>query len=72
MPSKTRIANKTIWALRDILDETAQASKHWGVAMDRAEKCMDITLINALARIRDELAVIERKAADALGGEYRQ
>lgn len=71
MPSKTRIANKTQWALRDILDEIAAATRHWERGMDRAENLMDLTLIHSFARLRDNLAVIERKATDALDGEYR-
>lgn len=72
MTSKTRLANKTQWALQDILDETAAASRQWQKAMERAEEKMDLSLIHALARMRDNLAVIERKATDALKGEYRK
>lgn len=71
MPSK-RMPDNVLHNLQDILDETAAASRHWTIAMDRAEKSLDISLINALARLRDNLAIIERKATDAVRVEYRQ
>lgn len=70
MPS--RVANKAQWAFQDIMDEMASISKYWDAAMARAEVHMDIALINSLARMRDRLAVVERKASDGLRNEYRQ
>ena len=78
MPSKTRsdartaraVPNKTRWALQEIDDECAAAEKAWSKAMERAEKHMDVVMMLNLAKIRDALAVIRRRADDALEGKY--
>ncbi len=72
MPTKTRLANKTIWALEDIVAACKDAREAWRQAMERAEKTMDATLMASLARISDRLAEIERKARDARQGEYNE
>lgn len=72
MSSKTRLANKTQWALKDILDECREVSLNWTKGMERAEKLMDPILLHTFARLRDRLAAIERKANDALAGEYQE
>ena len=72
MVTKTRIANKTIWALEDILAHCQNARRAWQQAMDRAERKMDPVTITALARLRDDLAEIERKARDARQGKYEE
>jgi len=72
MASKTRLANKTIWALEDIVTRCKRARQHWQLAMQRAEKSRDPILMMALARLRDELAEIERQARDARLGRYHE
>jgi hypothetical protein len=72
MASKTRLANKTIWALEDITAGCLRATGHWQTAMTKAEKRMDPHLMHALARLRDDLAIIEAIARDARQGKYRQ
>jgi hypothetical protein len=72
MPSKTRLANKTIWALEDIIAASKDARDAWRQAMTRAEKTMDVVLMTSLARLSDRLAEIERKALDARQGEYHE
>jgi hypothetical protein len=68
--SKTRLANKTQWALKDILGECSEARIDWQQAMTRAEKQLDPVTLALLARLRDKLAEIERKATNALNGDY--
>lgn len=68
--TKSRIPNKTGWALEDIVSAANRASTHWDGAMKRAEKHMDTVMILHLARLRDRLAEIERLASDALEGKY--
>jgi hypothetical protein len=70
--TKTRLANKTIWALEDITASCLRATGHWQAAMTKAEQRMDPVLMQALARLRDELASIESTTRDARQGEYRQ
>lgn len=72
MTTKTRLANKTIWSLEDIIARCRRARAAWGKAMDRAEKNLDLVMIAALARLRDELAEIERQARDARAGQYNE
>lgn len=71
MPSRTRLANKTIWALEDIVARCLDANQHWDRAMTKAEQRLDPALMHALARLRDDLATIETLARDARQGEYR-
>jgi len=66
----TRLANKTQWALQDILTEVAFASARWEKLMSQAEKNMDAVTMAPLANMRHNLATIERKAGQALNGEY--
>lgn len=70
MATKTRIANKTQWALDDILEECEFSTKHWQRAMAQAEKKMDPVMMQSLGRLRDNLARIERKARQARQGDY--
>jgi len=70
MATKTRIANKTMWALNDIIMASAEARQAWQRAHERAEKSMDVVLERSLGKISDRIAVIERKARMALDGEY--
>jgi len=68
--TKTRLANKTIWALEDIAGHCGSARRQWRRAMDRAEKRNDAVMMASLARLRDRLAEIERLARDARQGKY--
>lgn len=70
MATKTRLPNKTLWALDDILDDCESARKAWRVAMGRADKLMDPIMLAALAKLRDAIAEIERKSRDARAGKY--
>jgi hypothetical protein len=67
-----RLANKTGWNLNDILEAAAFGRASLDKAMSIAERKMDTELIIHLARVRADLATIERKAGDALRGEYRE
>ncbi len=68
--TKTRVPNKTQWALYDIIDATTDARAAWKKATERTDKLMDVVLARSLGTISHDLAVIERKARMALDGEY--
>lgn len=72
MAQKTRLANKTMWALEDITARCLTAEKRWDKAIDMAERNLDPAMMALLARLRNDLGFIERKAKDALQGEYQQ
>lgn len=72
MGRETRLANKTQWALQDVVARCLTANKRWGKAMDMAERNLDPAMMMLLGRLRDDIGVIERKAKDALNGEYHQ
>jgi len=72
MPTKTRIANKTQWALNDIIMDSVEAQRAWQKADERADASMDVVLVRSLGRINARLARIERTARMALAGEYDQ
>lgn len=72
MASKTRIANKTQWALADIRAQSEFAADHWRELMDIAEQRMDPQSVIHLARLRHNLANIQRLASDALEGKYQE
>ena len=72
MGQKTRLANKTIWALEDIIAATIDARDAWRDAMKQADRTMDVVLVVSLAKLSDRLAEIERKARDARQGDYNE
>lgn len=72
MTQKVRLPNKTQWALCDITARCLVASKRWSKAMDMAERNVDPRMMQLLGRLRDDIAVIERLAKDAINGEYEQ
>lgn len=72
MPQKTRLPNKTMWALADVTARCLTASKRWDKAMAMAERNVDPAMMVLLARLRDDIAFIERKAKDALNGDYEE
>jgi len=71
MATKTRIPNKVIWALEDILALSYDSRRDWSRALEYAQKAQDPGLLLALARLRDSLARIEQIARLARQGEYR-
>lgn len=68
----TRLANKTIWALEDMIAFSRTARSAWQATMERAERRMDPVMMVSLARLRDCIAEIERLARDARDGRYEQ
>lgn len=70
MPSKTRLANKTIWSLEDIIAAGRRARRAWREANKRATEQMDTVMLIALNKLSDEIARIETLARDARRGEY--
>lgn len=72
MTQKLRLPNKTQWALGDITARCMVASKRWEKAMGMAERNVDPAMMMLLGRLRDDIAVIERLAKDAINGEYEQ
>jgi hypothetical protein len=72
MATKTRVPNKTAWALEDISAHCMSSREDWQRLMDMAERRMDPHMMRYLAQLRDRLAEIERIAGDARNGEYRQ
>lgn len=72
MSQKIRLANKTQWALGDITALCMTASKRWQKAFAMAERNQDPAMMQLLGRIRDDIALIERKAKDALNGDYEE
>ena len=71
MTSKTRLANRTIWAIEDIMAESLNARRALKKAIDRAGRQLDPSLLHSLLEISTALASIERLALDARQGEYR-
>ena len=72
MAREIRVANKTQWALQDITSRCKDARRRWDKAMQMAERNQDPVMMQLLARLRDDIGVIELKAKDALNGEYEQ
>ena len=71
MSSKTRVANKTIWACEDILARCVQADRALAAAIARAKERMDPVLLLSLAEARSALAAVQVLAGDARHGQYR-
>ena len=72
MTSKTRLANKTLWAFEDIVAACRDGHRWWMKAMEIAERRQDVALTLALARLRDDLGEMERLARDGRQGKYEQ
>ena len=71
MSTKTRIANKTAWALEDMIALNAEARRNLDIALKRVEeRSMDAILMYALARVSNALAKSDVKAREARQGEY--
>jgi len=71
MGRKTRLANKTQWALQDVVCELRSAREAYQGLRDRNEqKFMDPILSLYLQRLVDALARIEVTVVRAQHGEY--
>jgi signal transduction protein with GAF and PtsI domain len=72
MATKTRVANKTLWALEDIVARCQSARAAWRVCHEVAERRMEALLLAKLGTISDDLAVIETTAREARAGRYEE
>lgn len=72
MATPTRIANKTLWALEDIIAATRDARSAWQIVHRQAARYMDPVMLFKLAEVSDTLARIETTARDARQGQYRE
>lgn len=72
MSSKTRLANKTIWALEDIIAASSAARRDWRQIFERAKRNGDKVLLIHLASLSNELAEIDSLAKDARHGKYQE
>lgn len=70
MPSPTRLANKTIWAIEDITAAARGARRALDRAVAHSRRTMDPVLLACLLDLSTELAAIERTARDARQGSY--
>lgn len=72
MATKTRLPNKTAWALEDMIALNAEARRNLDIALKRIEeRTMDPILLLALSKVSNALAKMDAKARDARQGEYR-
>jgi len=72
MATPTRLANKTMWALEDIIAGCLSARAAWRICQDRAQRTMDPLLLAKLGTISDDLARIETTAREARQGKYTE
>jgi hypothetical protein len=77
MPSSKPLVNKRLsnyagWALKDISVTCWEAQGDWDMLFKQAQRRNDPAMMAPLARLRDALGKIERKANDALSGVYRE
>ena len=72
MPSKTRLANKTIWALEDIKGMCLELGRALDRVHERAAELGDPLLLAPLYDCRREAANIERVACAARNGHYEE
>lgn len=70
MATPTRLANKTQWALDDIMQHCREAQTAWQAVYKLAKARMDPAMLAGLAELRDEMATVERLARMARAGEY--
>jgi chaperone required for assembly of F1-ATPase len=69
--ANVRLSNKVGWNLAAIQESAEFGRASLGKAMAIAERKLDAELVIHLARLQADLARIERKASDALRGEFR-
>lgn len=72
MATPTRLANKTIWALEEIIAGCLTSRAAWRIVLDRAQRTQDPLLLAKLALVSDELAKIETTAREARAGRYTE
>lgn len=72
MATPTRVAPKTQYALADIRYQCEQARRRWSKLLEMAEKRIDPAMALYIAGIRDNIAEIDRLAADAANGDYNE
>ena len=72
MATKTRLANKTIWALEEIIAASLHARSAWRICQEIAERRLDATMLANLGRISDRLAHIETVAREARPGRWSE
>ena len=72
MATPTRLANKTMWALEDVIASCLNARAAWRICQERAQRTMDPLLLAKLGTISDELAKIETLAREARQGRYTE
>jgi len=72
MATPTKVAPKTQYALADIRVQCEQARRRWSKLFEMAEKRIDPALALYIAAIRDNIAEIDRLAADAANGDYNE
>lgn len=71
MAKPTRLANKTQWALQDILAELAEARRALrGIQSRNEERIMDPIISMHLQRLTSALARVEVTTVRAQHGEY--
>lgn len=70
--TKRRLANKTIWALEDIIASCRIARRAIDDAQARVQELMDPLILKHLLTISTNLAEIETKARDARQGKYNE
>ena len=71
MSSKTRVANKTMWALEDIVAHCNTADRALDAAIARAKLNMDAVTMVVLAEARSAVVQVKALAVDARHGQYR-
>ena len=72
MATKTRVPNKVIWGLEDILALCIDARESCRDMQARALQEMDAIMLASLVELIDQVSQIEGKARDAREGKYRQ
>jgi len=70
--TRRRLANKTIWALEDIIACCRRGRRALDDARRRASEVMDPLLLKALLAVSEELAHITTLALEARQGDYHQ
>jgi hypothetical protein len=67
-----RLANRTQWALQDIVAACARGKRHLDAMRERNNALMDPLMAVHLSHLSDVLATIEVTTVLASTGEYRQ
>jgi hypothetical protein len=70
--TKTRVANKTLWALDDIVAAALNARAAWRICHEIAERRLEPLLLAKLGTVSDDLARIEMRAREARDGRYTE